>query len=133
MDIIKYIDPLGELERIYYIEPFEKELQSLFKKSITEYKTYQKYLLSCLNVLDKSEEHLKTKPFEHLVVDGYEMYRIKSKSKKKNIRVIYFYTYNDDIYLLCAFEEKNKSDYNNNIQKAKKRIKYINGGMEHEK
>lgn len=126
MDIIKYEDPLGELDRVYYVEPFEKELSGLFGKSKQEFVAYEKYLVGCLNLLDKSSEHLSSKPFEHLKVDGFDIYRIESKSNKKNVRVIYFYTDDDDdIVLLCAFEEKNKSDYHLNINKAKLRIKYI--------
>lgn len=125
MEIIKLQDPQGELERIYYLEPFEKELQSLFGKSKTEYSHYMKYLIECLTVLDKTPAHLSTPPFEHLKVDGYDLYRIKSKSNKNNVRVIYLYTYDEDIVLLCAFQEENKSDYHNNINKAKSRIKFV--------
>lgn len=122
MDKIKLQDPQGELERVYYLKPFEKELLSIFGKSKAEYKSYMKYLIKCLNVLDKTSEHLSAEPFEHLEVDGYDIYRIKSKSKKNNIRVIYFYTQKENIVLLCAFQEKNESDYHNNIKKAKSRI-----------
>lgn len=122
MDVLKLNDPLGELERVYYLKPFEKELFSIFGKSKTEHNTYMKYLIKCLNVLDKTPEHLSTEPFEHLEVDGYDIYRIKSKSKKNNIRVIYFYTQKENIVLLCAFQEKNESDYHNNLKKAKSRI-----------
>ena len=83
------------------------------------------YLLSKIQILERSNIHNTEPPFEHLSDDRADLYRIKSKSKRKNVRVIYFYRKDDSIVLLCAFEEKSKSDYTNSISTAIKRIKEI--------
>ena len=131
MDIVKFEDENASLEHTYYVKPFIKELSDLFNKSKGELKKYQSYLLGCLKILENSNIRLAQTPFELLNCDGYNLYRIKSPSKKKNVRVIYIYEYDDNgtdnIILLCAFEEKNRSDYQNNIKKAIKRIKEIGG------
>ncbi len=130
MDIIKFETPDNTLERTYYVAPFPKELKSLYGKSKIQYQEYERYLLECLITLERSNTRLNEEPFEHLSIDNYDIYRIKSKSKKKNTRVLYIYVPDDEqdnIVLLCAFQEQNNSDYKNNIAKAKKRIKEIGG------
>lgn len=125
MDIIK----IDELRKVYRVDVFDKELKKLFNKSLNEYLEYTKYLLGRLRFLEECDYHPTKAPYEHLKVNGYDLYRIASKSHKKNVRVIYFYKENDDIVLLAAFEEKNKSDYNNNINNAINRLKDIRKGQ----
>lgn len=130
MDVIKFEIPNNTLERTYYAEPFPKELKKLFGKSKIEHQEYMIYLANCLKDLERSSKRLTEPPYELLTVDNYEIYRIKSKSKKKNVRVLYIYVPNDgqdNIVLLCAFQEQNDSDYKNNIRIAKQRIKEIGG------
>lgn len=130
MDVIKFEIPDNTLERTYYAEPFPKELQKLFGKSKVEHQKYLIYLVDCLKNLERSNERLTESPYELLNVDNYEIYRIKSKSKRKNVRVLYIYVPNDgqdNIILLCAFQEQNDSNYKNNIRIAKQRIKEIGG------
>lgn len=121
MEILKY----SEFRRVYRVDAFDKELKKLFNKSSREYKDYLIYLVERLRFLEDSNCRLTEGSFEKLTVTEYELYRIKQKSKGKNVRVIYFYRENDDIVLLAAFEENNKSDYRNNIDKAISRIKHI--------
>lgn len=92
MDVIKFEIPDNTLERTYYAEPFPKELQKLFGKSKVEHQKYLIYLVDCLKNLERSNERLTESPYELLTVDNYKIYRIKSKSKRKNVRVLYIYS-----------------------------------------
>ena len=78
-----------------------------------------------LQILDKAKGHPLTPPFEHLSGCSENLYRVRSKSNKKNVRVIYFYSTGDNIILLYAFEEKSSHDYNNSINVATNRIKSL--------
>lgn len=125
--IIKKFD-INQLKRVFYVNTFEKDLKKQFAKSNAELTEYYKYLLANLTVLDEAATPPTEGNFEKLTLDNYNIYRLKSPSKRKNVRVLYFYLENDNIILLSAFQEKNKSDYKNNINKAVETIKNIERG-----
>ena len=112
-------------QRVFMVPQFEGELKKLFGKSKKELDNYKFYLLSKLQFIDQTDQHFSDYPFEHLHDDRADLFRIRSKSNKKNVRVIYYYRIDESIILLCAFEEKSPSDYQNNITIALKRIKEI--------
>ena len=103
----------------------EKEIKNLFGKSTKDYKDYLLYLASQLKIVEDASDHLTEYPFEQLKTKGADLFRIKSKSKRKNARVIYCYWKDDKIVLLCAFEEKSSSDYENSIRVAIDRFKHL--------
>ncbi len=109
------------------VPQFEGEIRKLFGKSKKDMQEYLVYLASQMKIVEDSKGHPSEYPFEHLKDDHADLYRIKSKSKRKNVRVIYYYQTDDTIVLLCAFEEKSHSDYTNNIEIAKRRIKSLEG------
>ena len=107
------------------VPQFAKELQKLYGKSKKDLDEYKIYLIKNFQIAEWSDQHLDEDPFELLHDSRVELYSLKSQSKRKNVRVLYFYRVNDTIILLCAFEEKSKSDYQNEIKVAIDRIKEI--------
>ena len=113
------------LNRVYIIPQVETELKKLFGKSQKDLNNYKEYLISQLQIVERVDKHLDEFPFEHLKETHADLYRIRSKSKRKNVRVIYYYQIDEKIVLLCAFEERSKADYDRAIALALKRIKEI--------
>lgn len=121
MDIVKRPD----FAHIYTVDVFEKELTKLFGKSDKERKAYLCELHDSLTVLDNANTPPTTGLFEHIPYKGVDLYRIKSKSKRKNVRVLYFWQSADYILLLSAFEEKQKGDYKTHLSVAYSRYKQL--------
>lgn len=101
---------------IYYVSQMEKELSKLTKGK----KDFAKWLRNQLAFLDAEgvETVLQRKPFEKLT--NQELYKIKHISPH-NERILYFATVDENVILLTAFCEKNKSDYRLAIDLANQR------------
>lgn len=128
------IKKIPEFKSIYCLDVFEKELEKQFGKSEAQYHKYLLELYSYLRFLDDATFPPETGAFERIVYKGIPFYRIKSKSKAKNIRTLYFWYDSGHILLLTAFQEKNSSDYENAKQVAHQRYKTLGftGGFEDE-
>ena len=113
------------LNRVYIIPQVETELEKLYGKSKKDFADYKAYLISQFQIVERVDKHLDEFPFEHLKEKHADLYRIRSKSKRKNVRVIYYYQIDEKIVMLCAFEERSKADYDKAIALSLKRIKEI--------
>lgn len=113
-----------DLDNIYYLDIFEKELSNLIKKD----REYANWLDKKLKILEKGAKAATDgKRFEHL--KNTELFCIRHVSKQ-NERVIYYIIDEDDsVILLCAFQERNKSDYRNAISAASRRLKELKKGL----
>lgn len=102
---------------------FWKAVDGLWKET-PPWQRYQKKLMQDLAVLEQEMERAIDLPqFEKLTgVD--KLYCIRHPESKKNLRVIYMFN-EESIILLTAFLEKNDSDYQNAIETAKKRLKWL--------
>ncbi|MBQ7809698.1 MAG: type II toxin-antitoxin system RelE/ParE family toxin [Clostridia bacterium] len=117
------IERVDGYEKICQVECFEKE----FKKTTSEKNNncrYHKWLRTQLYVLEaQGKEALKLEGFEHLNNTNPNLYSIRYPRSKKNPRVIYIYVDDNMVYLLHAFRETKKSDYDMAIKTAQKRAK----------
>ena len=114
---------LDDFERIYSVDVFEKEVTKLFSKSTADYYRYIDFLHSELHKISNRKE--TTNREEPITYKDATLYSIK-KRMKKNTRVLYYYMKDDNIILLTAFDEKNKSDYDNGKVRAYNRLKNLN-------
>ncbi len=124
MDIIKW----EGFKRIYSVDCLNDEIKDQYKKNTKQYNDYLNHLLTQLIILDSSKVEIPNKYFEKLSGHGKEqpLYRIKSKKTDINTRVLYCVEADDgSIILLASFNEKNRSDYSRNIDKAYDRLKSL--------
>jgi mRNA-degrading endonuclease RelE of RelBE toxin-antitoxin system len=118
---------INGINDIYTLSVVKKE----FRKAVDEpwkdtppWKRYQKKLIQDLAVLDEEKERaIDFAQFEKLS-DEENLYSIRHPETKKNVRVIYTIVDNV-VVLLVAFLEKKDSDYQNAINTAKYRIKWL--------
>ena len=112
--------------KIYAIDTFEDEYKKLLKKT-GEYNKCLNKLKFNLNFLEESESietALLNKNIEKLK-DSTNLYSIRNISSL-NPRTIFCYLTEDNLYILLnSFLEKNSSDYNKGIKKAKNIIKHL--------
>lgn len=109
--------------RIYQVDCFEKEFQKTTSEKRSDGR-YHRWLRQRLFVLDDSNKNsLNPEIFEPLQSTDPKMFSIRYPHSKKNPRVIYIYVKDDEIYLLHAFKESKKSDYDNAIKLAESRAK----------
>ena len=113
---------LDDFNRIKCLDVFEDELNKLFSKSIPEKKKYLKFLYAELHKIDNRKETIQRE--EPINYKDITLYSIRKRAQK-NTRVLYFYMEDDNIILLTAFDEKNKSDYDNANERAYKRLKNL--------
>ncbi|MBE6748372.1 MAG: hypothetical protein E7557_03985 [Ruminococcaceae bacterium] len=113
---------LDDFNRIKCLDIFEDELNKLFSKSIPEKKKYLKFLFAELHKIDNRRETIQRE--EPINYKDITLYSIRKRSQK-NTRVLYFYMKDDNIILLTAFDEKNKSDYDNANERAYRRLKNL--------
>lgn len=119
---------LSKFNRIYMLDvvkkEFEKICSELWKKD-PPYLKYQDRLIGDLMILDKEgKSAVKLANFEKLVNTNCDLYSINHKHKDKNMRYLYAF-YEENIILLTAFNEKDKSDYDKGIKRAKARYKWL--------
>lgn len=116
MEILNYTG----FDKIYYLDVFEKELSKLTKQD----PKYANWLERKLEILERGATAATDgKQFEKL--SNCELFSIRHVSKQ-NERIIYYIIDEDDsVILLCAFNERNKSDYRNAISKAIQRLKIL--------
>lgn len=122
MNIIK----LDGYNDIYAVENFLDEYKDLFKKNMNEYRKYLTKLKSNLKILDvQKEKAIQFQQFER--VENQPFYSIRHVSKF-NPRVIYAYIdENDRIILLTSFRETKTADYRPALDRAKERMKLLEG------
>lgn len=113
---------LDDFNRIKCLDVFYDELNKLFSKSIPEKKKYLKFLYAELHKIDNRKETIQRE--EPINYKDITLYSIRKRAQK-NTRVLYFYMENDNIILLTAFDEKNKSDYDNANERAYRRLKNL--------
>lgn len=113
---------LDDFNRIKCLDVFEDELNKLFSKSIPEKKKYLKFLYAELHKIDNRKETIQRE--EPINYKDITLYSIRKRAQK-NTRVLYFYMEDDNIILLTAFDEKNKSDYDNANERAYRRLKNL--------
>lgn len=118
MDVVH----LDDFNRIKCLDVFEDELNKLFSKSIPEKKKYLKFLYAELHKIDNRKETIQRE--EPINYKDITLYSIRKRAQK-NTRVLYFYMKDDNIILLTAFDEKNKSDYDNANERAYRRLKNL--------
>jgi mRNA-degrading endonuclease RelE of RelBE toxin-antitoxin system len=117
------------LSDIYLISNVRKE----FKKAVDEvwpkeppWKRYQQKLIGDLTVLqDEKENAIDLESFEKITGED-DLYSIRHPEAKKNVRVLYTITDDKEVVLLTAFLENNSSDYKLAIDRAKKRLRWLN-------
>lgn len=113
---------LDDFNRIKCLDVFEDELNKLFSKSIPEKKNYLKFLYAELHkIVNRRETIQREEPINYKDITLYSI----RKRAQKNTRVLYFYMKDDNIILLTAFDEKNKSDYDNANERAYRRLKNL--------
>lgn len=113
---------LDDFNRIKCLDVFEDELNKLFSKSIPEKKKYLNFLYAELHKIDNRTETIQRE--EPINYKDITLYSIRKRAQK-NTRVLYFYMKDDNIILLTAFDEKNKSDYDNANERAYRRLKNL--------
>ncbi len=119
------MNPLPNLKRVFSVPQIDKELEKLFGKSKKDLYDFIEYMLAQFQILEWADRRLDKKPFEHLRNCNADLYRLRSPSNSKNVRILYYYREDETIVLLCAFEERSNVDYQNNIKFAISRIKEI--------
>ena len=102
---------------------FTKAVNELWKEEPPMLR-YQKKLLIDLAILEQEREGaVDLAQFEKL--SGTDrLYSIRHPETPKNLRVIYT-IYEESVILLCAFLEKNDSDYKRAIQRAQQRLSWL--------
>jgi len=125
---LEKIDVNG-LNDIYALSAVQKE----FMKSVNEqwkknppWERYQKKLIQDLAVLEIEKERAVDLPQYEKLSGEKELYSIRHPESKKNIRIIYTIIENGIVILLTAFLEKNDGDYQNAINVAKRRLRWLN-------
>jgi phage-related protein len=115
------IQKLKGFSRIYQAECFPDEVKAIFGKSTGEMKRYLKWLYTWLSVLDlEGMSALNLEQFEYLIdTKNPNLYAIRHPHSQINERYIYFYADDESVILLTAFKEKNTTDYNSAIARAK--------------
>lgn len=109
-----------ELQNIYYHTSFNKEVSKLLKGYSNRH-DFLEWFSSRLILLDDPEydELDNYKSFERLTDTPQPLYSLTYRHKEKNIRILYCKNDDRKVYLLsCAFDEKNKSDYQLAIGRA---------------
>ena len=121
------IQKLTGFSRIYQAECFPDELSKIFGKNSGEMKRYIKWLYVWLSVLDNDGINvLNLEQFEYLKgTINPKLYAIRHPRSKINERYIYVYIENENVVLLTAFKEKNKSDYKSAIARAESIFKEL--------
>ncbi len=127
MGIIKFRD----FKNISFLSRFEKEWKDLFIKDKANQERYDSWLDNKLNMLDIDPIAVSNsghKNFEDVTNSKPKIYSIHERSRK-NPRVLYYLlTDKNEVILLTAFIENNKSDYNIATRRAEQRaIKIIKG------
>lgn len=122
MEIIK----LEGYNRIYAVESFFSEYNSMFGKSKAIHIQYLKKLRTNLDILDKEmKKSIQYQQFEQL--ENTNLYSIRHVSKV-NPRVIFAYIDNDgNVILLSSFKEGKRADYSRAMEQAKQRLKQLEG------
>ena len=120
---------INGLNDIYALSVVQKE----FTKSVNEqwksnppWQRYQKKLIQDLAVLDMEKEHAIDLPQYEKLIGEKELYSIRHPESKKNVRIIYTIVEGGIVILLIAFLEKNDGDYQNAINVAKRRLRWLN-------
>jgi len=123
------IQKLADFNRIFQADCFPDEVNKMFKKSIGEKKRYIKWLYTWLSVLDcEGMNALNLEQFEHLKdTSNPNLYAIRHPHSKINERYLYIYADEESSILLTAFKEKNTSDYQSAIKRAKRIIAELKG------
>ena len=118
---------INGLNDIYALSTIQKEFQKAIEeqwKKEPPWKRYQKKLIQDLAVLDSEKEHAIDLPQYEKLSGEDRLYSIRHPETKKNVRIIY--TIDEGaVILLVAFLEKNDGDYQNAINVAKKRLKWL--------
>ena len=115
------------INKTYAISNVKKELKKAVDepwKDIPPWQRYQKKLIQDLAVLEQEMEQAIKLPQYEKLTDKERLYSIRHPESKKNLRIIYTIVDNAVIGLV-AFLEKNEGDYENAINIAKKRLKWI--------
>ena len=86
---------------------------------------YQKKLIQDLAVLDIEKEQAIDLPQYEKLSGEDKLYSIRHPETKKNVRIIYTIVDGAIVILLVAFLEKNDGDYQNAINVAKQRLKWL--------
>ena len=120
---------INGLNDIYALSVVQKE----FTKSVNEqwknnppWQRYQKKLIQDLAVLDMEKECAIELPQYEKLIGEKELYSIRHPESKKNVRIIYTIIEGGIVILLVAFLEKNDGDYQNAINVAKRRLRWLN-------
>lgn len=119
---------LNGLNNIYALSVVQKE----FRKAVNEqwkenppWQRYQKKLIQDLAVLDIEKEQAIDLPQYEKLSGEDKLYSIRHPETKKNVRIIYTIVDGAIVILLVAFLEKNDGDYQNAINVAKQRLKWL--------
>ena len=120
---------INGLNDIYALSVVQKE----FTKSVNEqwksnppWQRYQKKLIQDLAVLDMEKERAIDLPQYEKLNGEKELFSIRHPESKKNVRIIYTIVEGGIVVLLVAFLEKNDGDYQNAINVAKRRLRWLN-------
>ena len=118
--VILEIQKLVGFNHIYQAECFPDEVKAMFGKNTGDMRRYLKWLYTWLSVLDnEGMDALNLEQFEHLKsTDNPNLYAIRHPHSMINERYIYVYADGENVILLTAFKEKNKSDYQSAIKRA---------------
>ena len=115
---------LKRFDRIYTAEPLLREYKSLFGKSEEEYNECLRKAMFNLTILDTQglAKALTYQQFEKLTNE--ELYAIRHVGKQ-NPRILFGVFKDDRFVLLSCCKEKDKKDYDSDIELANRRAKEL--------
>ena len=103
---------------------FEKEFTKITSEKRNKGR-YHTWLRQKLSLLDNPNEQLNPEVFEPLQSTNPKLFSIRYPHSKKNPRIIYISVEISKVYLLHAFKEGKKEDYNVAIKVAENRAKLL--------
>lgn len=123
MEILK----LDGFNNIYYIEPFPKEWQELFKNDKKSEERYSGWLDNKLRILDENPIFFTRchQSFEYVDNSKPQICSIHQRSKKNPRALYYLLIDKNKAVLLTPFLEKSKSDYKLAVSRAEQRVKKL--------
>ena len=116
------LEKVAGFDRIYQVESFPDDIDTMFGKNKGERKRYMQWLYTWLTVLDsQGQKAITLQQFEYLLdTDAPRLFAIRHPHSQINERYIYVYADDDAAVLLTAFMEKSSDDYKAAIARAKR-------------
>ena len=116
------------LNNVFEIDVFHDEFSDAVNeawKKDPPFMRYQRKLIQDLAVLIQEKERAIALPQFEKLKNTKGIYSIKHPETRKNVRVLYYISDEEDIILLTAFLEKNDNDYKIAISRAEKRRDWL--------